>query len=100
MHGLPSCGRGAGLLACAAENSAARRGGNRHDVTGPGRRGLRPASGRAASDEPVALHERLLARSGDDARHDRPDLAILSDQFTDLGPTGLAGGAAYTRLKL
>src|ERR1700754_3584534 len=64
-----------------------------HDVADRWRRGLRSASRRSASDQPVALHERLLARPGDDARNDRPGLAILSDQFADLLAAGLAAGA-------
>src|SRR5580704_3939900 len=63
-----------------------------YDVTIRGRRGLRPAPGRPASHEPVALSERLLARPGDHARHDRPGVAILSDPFADLSATRLAAG--------
>ena len=63
------------------------------------RRGLRSASRRSASDQPVALHERLLARPGDDARHDRSGLAILSDQFADLVAAGLAAGAGQAGRK-
>ena len=43
--------------------------------------------------------ERLLARPGDDARHDRPGLAILSDQFADLVAAGLAAGAGQAGLE-
>src|ERR1700694_4399882 len=66
------------------------RGNQRHDVTDRGRRGLRSASGRSSSDQPVALSERLLARSGDDPRDDRPGLAVLSRQFDDLGAARLS----------
>ena len=55
-----------------------RRGNLAHDVTDCGRRGLRSASGRSSSDQPVAVSERLLARPGDDARDDRPGVAVLS----------------------
>src|SRR5260221_7882997 len=61
-----------------------------HDVTDRRRRGLRSASCRSSFDEPVALSQRLLARSGDDARHDRSGLAILSPKFADFGAAGLA----------
>ena len=64
-----------------------------HDVAASRRRGLRPASRRSSSDQPVALYERLLARPGDDARHDRSGLAILSDQFADFLAAGLAARA-------
>ena len=72
-----------------------------HVMTSPlrRRRGLRSASRRSASDQPVALHERLLARPGDDARHDRSGLAILSDQFADLVAAGLAAGAGQAGLQ-
>ena len=70
-----------------------------HDVTDRGRRGLRSASRRSSSDQPVALPQRLLARPGDDARHDRSGLAILSDQFADLVAAGLAAGAGQAGLK-
>src|SRR5580704_1161849 len=53
------------------------------DVTATWRRGLRPASGGPASDQPVALHERLLARPGHDARHGRSGVAVLSHAFAD-----------------
>src|SRR5260221_5411299 len=68
-----------------------------HDVADPGWRGLRSASRRSASHHPAALYERLLARPGDDARHDRPGLAILSGQFADLGTPGLAACAGQDR---
>ena len=61
-----------------------------HDVTDRGRRGLRSASGRPSSDQPAALYERLLARPGHHARHDRPGVAVLSHQFADLLAAGLA----------
>ncbi len=61
-----------------------------HDVTDRGRRGLRSAPGRPPSDQPVALHERLLARPGHHARHDRPGVAVLSHEFADLVAAGLA----------
>ena len=47
----------------------------------------------------LPYHERLLARPGDDARHDRPGLAILSDQFADLVAAGLAAGAGQAGLQ-
>ena len=70
-----------------------------HDVTARGRRGLRSASGRSSFDQPVALPQRLLARPGDDAGHDRPGIAILSDQLADLVAAGLAAGAGQAGLQ-
>ena len=104
---LPSCGLQSSLLECGER--AKRRGlqdavrprwrtRKHHDVAASRRRGLRSASRRSSSDQPVALHERLLARPGDDARHDRPGLAILSDQFADLLAAGLAAGAGQAGL--
>ena len=68
-----------------------------HDVTDRGWRGLRSASRRAPSDQPAAVHERLLARPGDDARHDRPGVAILSDQFADLARARTGGRRRASR---
>ena len=66
-------------------------GGNRtDDVTDCGRRGLRSASGAASSHQPSALPQRLLARPGDDARHDRPRVAVLSAAFADFRAARLA----------
>src|SRR6476469_5465022 len=70
-----------------------------HDVTDRGRRGLRPASGRASFDQPVALPERLLARPGDDPGDDRPRVAILSREFADFLAAGLAAGAGQAGLQ-
>ena len=92
----------AGLLECGAEAGRARtpgRGNQGHDVSHCGWRGLRSASRRAPFDEPPAVSERLLARSGHHARHDRSDLAILSEQFADLGAAGLAAGAGQAGLE-
>src|SRR5215468_252223 len=105
------CGRVRSLLECAGESGAAKRPGAKrkrnvkeeeleaYDVTDPGRRRLRPAPGRSPSHEPPALSQRLLARPGDDTRHDRPGVAVLSDQFADLRAAGLAAGARQARLK-
>src|SRR6266478_6684511 len=70
-----------------------------HDVTDGGRRGLRSASCRSSPDQPVALSQRLLARSGNDARNDRSGVAILSNEFADLIAAGLAAGAGQTGSK-
>ncbi len=69
------------------------------DVPDCGRRGLRPAPGRAAPHQPVALSQRLLARPGDDPRHDRPGVAILSDPFADLLASRLAAGKGQARIE-
>src|ERR1019366_2994956 len=78
--------------------SAATRGNQRHDVTDRGRRGLRSASCRSSPDEPLALSQRLLARSGNDPGNDRSGVAILSDKFADHIAAGLAAGAGQTGL--
>ena len=98
---MPSCGVRAALIECLKQSRPTRRRGTRkhHDVADRRWRGLRSASRRAAFDQPVALHERLLARPGDDARHDRSGLAILSDQFADLLAPGLAAGAGQAGRK-
>src|SRR5882762_5688518 len=70
-----------------------------HDVADCRWRGLRSASRRSSSHNPAALYERLLARPGDDARHDRSGFAILSGQFADLGASGLAAGAGQAGLE-
>jgi len=57
---------------------------------------LRSASRRSSPHQPAAVHERLLARPGDDARYDGPDFAVLSDQFADLVAAGLAAGTGQT----
>src|SRR6476620_9836984 len=98
-------GRGSRRALCYLEPSAEddwraeARGNQRHDVTDCGRRGLRSASGPASFDEPVALPQRLLARPGDDPRNDRPGLAILPRELTDLVPAGLAADAGQTVLE-
>src|SRR3954463_11615058 len=75
-------------------------GGNElHDPTDSGRRGLRSASGRSSSHQPAAVSQRLLARPGDDARHDRPGVAILSAKFPDHLAAGLAAVAGQARLQ-
>src|SRR4051794_23969896 len=69
-------------------------GGNQLDDAADSRRGgLRPASGRPPPHQPAAVSQRLLARSGDDARHDRPGVAILSAKFPDHGAARLAAVA-------
>ena len=69
-----------------------------HDVNDRGRRGLRSTSCRSSPDQPVALSQRLLARSGNDAGNDRPGLAILSGEFADLLAAGLAAGQGQAGL--
>ena len=105
---MPSCGLQVSLLECgerakrrSLQDAVRARSPTRkhHDVAASRRRGLRPASRRSSSDQPAALHERLLARPGDDARHDRSGLAILSDQFADLVAAGLAAGAGQAGLE-
>ena len=71
----------------------------RHDVTDRGRRGLRSASRRSSSDQPAALSQRLLARPGDDPRHGRSGVAILSGEFADHLAAGLAAVEGQTRLQ-
>ncbi len=64
-----------------------------HDVTDRGRRGLRSASSRSSFDQPAALSQRLLARSGHDTGNGRSGVAILSREFADHRAAGLAAFA-------